>query len=106
MESLPSLKTKLRKHLLTYLPAMARELKANGSMEVWIRNQAKQAMEQIDQLMQQGFQRHEAEEIALSEKVYLAPEDGAGTEDWEAEELEQMEQEYRREEAPLLSRQI
>jgi hypothetical protein len=44
--------------------------------------------------MNQGYQQHEAEEVARAEFILLPPEPGAGLEDWEAEELAELEAEW------------
>ena len=46
--------------------------------------------------MQQGFQQHEAEEVALSELILLEPEHGANVATWEREEEAALEAMFRK----------
>ena len=51
------------------------------------------AQNQVSELMQQGQQKHEAEEMALNQYVLLTPEQ-PDEDDWEAKELAEMEAEF------------
>jgi hypothetical protein len=52
-------------------------------------------MQRALELMAQGYQPHEAEEVVLAEYILLAPEPGAELADWEVEEEAELEREYR-----------
>ena len=93
---------KIRKHWTTYLPGKVAELKAEGMLEESMQGAAKLAQAEIDHLRSQGYQEHEAEEVALKEFVYLQPEEGADEEDWEREERSEMERNYLENVAPYL----
>jgi hypothetical protein len=49
----------------------------------------------VVELMQQGYQQHEAEEVALSEFVMLKPETGANMAAWERSEEAMLEAHFR-----------
>ncbi|MCK0510169.1 hypothetical protein [Aromatoleum buckelii] len=63
-----------RKHWTEWLPNKVAELKEEGQWEISLQIAGKQAFEMVLELMQQGFQQHEAEEVALKEFVLLPPE--------------------------------
>jgi len=79
-----------RKHWAKWLPKKVAALKAEGQLEPTLQAVGKQAFEQVLELMQQGFQQHEAEEVALHELILLKPEPEAELEPWEREELRRM----------------
>ena len=91
--SITALEGKPRKHWATWLPARTADLKAEGMWETALRRAAISAQERIDALMKAGFRAHEAEEVALKEFILLDPEP-ADEDDWEAQELAQMEADY------------
>lgn len=76
-----------RKHWSKWLPRRTAELKAEGQWEIALQTVGKQAFEQVLELMQQGFQQHEAEEVALHDLILLKPEPEAELEPWEREEM-------------------
>lgn len=85
-----------RKHWQTWLPKKVAALKENGELEQAVQTAGKLAFEQVVGLMQQGFQQHEAEEVALSQYIMLKPEKGANMEPWERKELAMLEAEFRK----------
>ena len=88
--------TKIRKHWKKYLPAKVKALREQGGLEESMQAAARMAQQEIERLRASGYQEHEAEEVALKEFVYLPPEPGAGLEDWEREELAELEREYQK----------
>ena len=58
------------------------------------------AQKEIELLMKQGYQEHEAREAALPMFILLPPEPGAEEEDWERLELAEKEAEYPAQPAP------
>lgn len=97
-----SLASKARKHWKTWLPKKTAELKAAGEFEEAVQGAALAASRMVQELMSQGYQAHEAEEVALRQFVLLPPESGANEQDWEREELAQMEADYQKNVAPNL----
>ncbi len=87
---------KALKHWTKWLPHKVAELKANGELEQAVQTAGKAAQQQVVELMGQGFQQHEAEEVALAEFVLLKPEPEANLEPWERKELAAMDKQYRR----------
>jgi hypothetical protein len=83
--------TLARKHWTTWLPKKVAALKAEDQLEPTLQTMGKLAQEQVLELMQQGFQQHEAEEVALSELILLKPEHGANVEPWERKEAAALE---------------
>lgn len=82
-----------RKHWATWLPNKTAELKASGDWMGETVAAGQLAQNQVSELMQQGQQKHEAEETALNQYVLLTPEP-PGEDDWEAKELAEMEAEF------------
>ena len=76
-----------RKHWTKWLPNKVAELKEEGQWEITLQIVGKQAFERVLELMQQGFQQHEAEEVALHELILLKPEPEAELEPWERAEM-------------------
>jgi len=89
-------KSMARKHWAQWLPKKTAELKADGELDQALQTAGRAAFERVLELMQQGYQAHEAEEVALKEFVLLQPELDADEDDWEAKELRELEREYRR----------
>lgn len=87
-------KAKARKHWTKWLPEKVAQLKADGQLDAALQVAANLARARVDELMAQGYRRHEAEEVALSEFVLLRPEPAAGLEPWEREELAEKERAY------------
>ncbi len=79
-----------RKHWEQWLPKRVANLKLEGEYQQAIQTAGKNAQESVLDLMSQGFQQHEAEEIALKEFVLLEPEPEANEEPWEREELQSL----------------
>lgn len=79
-----------RKHWTKWLPKRVAELKAEGQLDPTLQTVGKQAFEAVLELMQQGFQQHEAEEVVLRDLVLLKPEADAAMEPWEREEEKQL----------------
>lgn len=82
------------KHWEEWLPDKVATLIQEGILESVVHSAAVAAQREIDALMKQGFQAHEAEEKVLSEYILLTPEPGAGLLPWEAEELAEKEAKY------------
>ena len=74
MANVQALAVKAQKHWAKYLPEKTRELKAEGRFETESLAAAKLAMAEIESLQKQGFQAHEAEEVALPMFILLRPE--------------------------------
>lgn len=72
-------------HWEQWLPQMTQELRDLGMLNYEAQMASKMAAERVAQLMMQGFQKHEAEEIVLPETILLPPEPQAleGDEDEE-----------------------
>lgn len=99
-----ALAAKARKHWAEWLPEMTRELKASGEWERATKQAAIKAHEMIVELMQQGYQAHEAEEVVLSQYILLKPE--APDPDDELErELAEMEEEYQSWAGPMFNQE-
>lgn len=86
---------KARKHWATWLPQKVASLKAAGELEQALQTAGKEAAKMVAELMGQGFQQHEAEEVALAEFVLLKPEPEANLEPWERKELAMLERQHR-----------
>lgn len=84
-----------RKHWTTWLPKKVADLKATGELEQAIQAAGKSAAREVLDLMQQGFQQHEAEEVALSQHIILKPEPDANKEQWELDEEAALEKRSR-----------
>ena len=85
----------IRKHWSKWLPKRVAALKAAGEWEGALQVRANQTRARVDELMAQGYQLHEAEEVALTELVLLKPEPEANLEPWERAELMASERAYR-----------
>lgn len=83
-----------RKHWAKWLPMKFAQLKASNELGEAIQGAATAANREIEDLMAQGYQRHEAEEVALPMFILLKPEAGANEEPWERRELAEMERQY------------
>ena len=88
-------RTMARKHWAEWLPKKTAELKADGELEQALLTAGRAAFERELELMQQGYQAHEAEEVALKEFVLLPPEE-PDEDDWEEKELRELERQYQR----------
>lgn len=64
-------------HWEQWLPEMTQELRDLGMLNYEAQMASKRAAERVAQLMMQGLQKHEAEEIVLPETILLPPEQGA-----------------------------
>lgn len=62
------------KHWREWLPKMTRELEAEGILNETAQTQSKLASRRIAELMQAGYQVHEAEEVVLPEEILWPPE--------------------------------
>ena len=85
-----------RKHWAKWLPQKVAELKASGQLEQALQTAGKATQQQVVELMGQGFQQHEAEEVALPQFVLLKPEPAANLEKWERKEMAEQESAYRK----------
>lgn len=86
-----------RRHWNQWLPAKVARLKAEGTLNEAIQGAALRAQRGITELMSQGYQAHEAEEVVLPQFVLLEPEADAVDSPEEKAELAQMERQYQRE---------
>ena len=92
--SVVALRAKARKHWEEWLPERTRELKELNNFQYATTRAAKDAQTLILKLMQQGYQEHEAEEVALPRYILLPPEDDARVDAELQAELDEMEAEY------------
>ena len=88
--------SKARKHWAKWLPEKTAALKASGDLEAALQIAANNCRDRVDELRAQGYQQHEAEEVALPEFILLKPEPAANLAPWERKELAAKEAEYRR----------
>ena len=88
-----TLAAKARKHWAIWLPKKTAELKATREFGEATQAAAVAAQRQIQTLVGQGYQEHEAEEVALKLFILLAPEP-PDEDDWEAKELAEREDRY------------
>lgn len=72
---------------------MVAVLKAEGQYEVRLRRVALAAQQEIRELTQSGYRKHEAEEVVLPKLILLKPEADAGPA-WERDELAEKEAQY------------
>lgn len=96
------LESKIRRHWTEWLPKKVADLKAENQYEIAVQTTALAAQQRIENLMRAGYPDFAAEEVALSELVLLPPEKDAELEDWEREELDEMERNYQQNVAPYL----
>lgn len=83
-----------RKHWAKWLPQKVAELKASGELEQALQTAGKATQQMVLDLMAQGFQQHEAEEVALPQFVLLKPEPAANLAPWERKEMATQERAY------------
>lgn len=98
--NLQMLETRVRRHLLKYLPKLAAELRRTKQLETRIRSLAEAGVAEYKQAVAMGAAPHEAEEFALKAAL-PTPEPKAGPK-WEADELAEKQREYRKNVAPTL----
>lgn len=91
-----------RKHWAKWLPKKVARLKADNELNEAIQGAATAANREVEYLMLQGYQRHEAEEVALPMFILLKPEAEAEAEEAPSErrELATQERQYRKAMAP------
>ena len=87
--SILQLESKARHHWAKWLPEKVASLKAEGVLEIALRNAATMAQDRILSLMETGYRVTEAEEVALSEYILLPP---TKDEEPDAEDLERLRQ--------------
>ena len=92
-----------RAHWMKWLPQKVADLRASGQLNEALQAAAGLAQKEIELLMKQGYQEHEAREVALPMFILLPPEPGAEEEDWERLELAEKEAEYRRNPPPSVA---
>ena len=90
----PKYKALARKHWAQWQPKRVAELKAKGLLDQALQTAAVQATRRVVELMERGYQVHEAEEVALREFVLLAPEENPN--DPEVIEQARLEREHRK----------
>ena len=88
--------SKARKHWTQWLPKTVAKLKAEGNLEATLQIAANNCRARVDELRAQGYQQHEAEEVALPEFILLKPEPGANLAPSERKELAAKEAEHQR----------
>jgi len=76
-----------RKHWNQWLPQKVAQLKADGDLESTLQVAARQCAEEVANLRAQGYQQHEAEEVALPLFILLKPEPQARETPAQREEL-------------------
>lgn len=85
-----------RKHWTEWLPKKVAELEAEGRLNEATQAAASAAQKEIAGLMtNHGFREHEAAEVGLQNHILLAPEPPPA-DDWQEQELAEMEREYQR----------
>jgi Holliday junction resolvasome RuvABC DNA-binding subunit len=82
------------KHWTKWLPKKAEQLAQEGMLEASAAQAAQAAMQEIRSLMKLGYREDEAQEKALPEFILLAPEADALLEEWERDELDELENQY------------
>lgn len=85
-----------RKHWAKWLPQKVAQLKADGDLESTLQVAARQCAEEVVDLRAQGYQEHEAEEVALPMFILLKPEPKARVTPAQRRELAAKEREYQR----------
>ncbi len=85
-----------RKHWAKWLPKKVAQLKADGELSEAIQGAATRTERERADLMAQGYQLHEAEEVALPMFILLKPEPEANEEPWETAELAAQERQHRK----------
>jgi len=88
---------------MKWLPQKVADLRASGQLNEALQAAAGLAQKEIELLMKQGYQEHEAREAALPMFILLPSEPGAEEEDWERLELAEKEAEYRRNPPPSVA---
>jgi len=89
------LAARAREHWAEWLPAKTRSLKASGIFSTETKKAAVQAQKEILELMQAGYQEHEAGEVVLPKYILLPPEEGVnGLDDELQAELDEKERWY------------
>ena len=63
-------------HWKRWRPTMYRDLQASGQLNERAQQASKEAAQQVAKLMEQGYQKHEAEEVVLPDLIRVAPEAG------------------------------
>lgn len=89
--SVPELMATAKQHWSKYLPRKVHALRAEGMLTAALNGAANLAQSEIDSLMQQGYQAHEAREVALSHHILLPAEKA---QDGQDRELAAKEHEY------------
>jgi hypothetical protein len=87
-----TLAIKARKHWEQWLPNKVKALKEAGTFNETIQIAARKAQVEIEDLMAQGYQEHEAEEVVLPQFILLKPEVSESA--WEGKELAEKEKLY------------
>ena len=85
-----------RKHWKEWLPQKVAQLKADGDLESTLQVASRQCAEEVANLRAQGYQEHEAEEVALPMFILLKPEPKARETPAQRKEGAKMEAEYQR----------
>jgi hypothetical protein len=92
--SIPVFQSKAKRHWQQWLPQRTRELRAAGQFESETLAAARMAQDEVESLMQAGYEHHEAEEVALHNHLLLPPEEDAREAPWEREELARRAADY------------
>jgi hypothetical protein len=93
--SIPELAALTRKHWRKYRPQMVKELRETGELNEAIHGAASLALAEIDRLMKQGYQEHEAREVALRAFILL-PAEPPDEDDEQERELAEKEAWYQK----------
>lgn len=62
------------RHWEQWLPEMTKEMRAQGTLNHEAQMASKRAAKQVADLMAQGMQQHEAEEMVLPQEILFPPE--------------------------------
>lgn len=65
---------KALRHWEQWRPKMVAEMREAGTLNAEAQKASKEAARQVAQLMQNGYQQHEAEEVVLPGYILLTPE--------------------------------
>ena len=93
--SIQALIARTRRHWEKWLPKKAKQLKATHQCEIATQDAATNAQQEIVGLMADGFQEHEAEEVALPKYILPQPEERAVDTPRQRRELASLDRAYR-----------
>ncbi len=67
--------TRFMEHWKNHRPKNYRQMRKDGTLNEFIQTHSKEAAEQVANLMQHGFQQHEAEEMVMPDFLWTGSED-------------------------------